>query len=167
MWDSETTSGVLVYGFLGFEYLFCLKALICLLFGNSARALVCLKWNFGYGCSLLALLSFKNLIHSLLFCSHRESSVFIIWALCHLKLVKIIHINLPIPPFRGFNWRELIYLRLVFVLGIVLYVFWNGKLHLNPIRKSIRLHFSWLVNLHLYISRWLIRIVLSKVCQMG
>ena len=69
------------------------------------KALVCLKWNFGYSCSLLASLSFKDLVCSLLSCSHRKSSVFVIWTLCHLKLVKVFLANVSVPPFTGLVWE--------------------------------------------------------------
>ena len=104
VWDLECTFGVVVYRFLDFEYLFSLKALICLF---SLGAIWELFWESEvkrWLLVVLCLLSYLLRTWFALWCFvYPGDPLFVIWLLCHLKLVKVILANDSVLPFRKFR----------------------------------------------------------------
>lgn len=106
------------YGFLGFEYWFCLKVLICSVWELCEES--CLS-EVKFWLQLLSVCFFNLLMTWLALCCfvHMDSFLFVIWVLCNLKLVEVIHANVPVPTIRGFGLRVITCLRSIFALDIV------------------------------------------------
>lgn len=122
VWDLEYAFGVLwILGFwvlVLFEssYLFCLGALWEILS----------VWSETLATVVLCLLSYHLMAWLALCCFvHIENFLFVIWVLCNLKLVEVIHANAPAPTIRGFSLRAITYLRSIFALDIVLVSVWE------------------------------------------
>ena len=115
VWDLECAFGVLwIPGFwvlVLFEssHMFCLGALWGILS----------VWNETLA-TVLCLLSYLLMTWLALCCFvHMDSFLFVIWVLCNLKLVEVIHANVPVPTTRGFGLRVITCLRSIFALDIV------------------------------------------------